>query len=69
MTTPHTALNLTFGDRYDAIKANNESKAVLNKVCCPDDVADAVLAFITGSGLVTGQNVVCDGGMLIGPRL
>lgn len=62
-------LKAGFGDRYDGIKANNEKKAVLNKVCKPDDVADAVLAFITGSNLVTGQNVVCDGGMLIGPRL
>lgn len=62
-------LKAGFGDRYDAIKANNEKKAVLNKVCQPEDVADAVLAFITGSSLVTGQNVVCDGGMLIGPRL
>lgn len=62
-------LKAGFGDRYDSIKANNEKKAVLNKVCQPEDVADAALAFITGSRLVTGQNVVCDGGMLIGPRL
>lgn len=62
-------LKAGFGDRYDVIKANNEQKAVLNKVCQPEDVADAVLAFITGSKLITGQNVVCDGGMLIGPRL
>lgn len=62
-------LKAGFGDRYDAIKSNNEKKAVLNKVCQPEDVADAVLAFVTGSNLVTGQNVVCDGGMLIGPKL
>jgi 3-oxoacyl-[acyl-carrier protein] reductase len=62
-------LRAGFGDKYDAIKSNNEKKAVLNKVCQPEDVADAVLSLITGSSLVTGQNIICDGGMLIGPRL
>lgn len=55
-------------DHYDAIKAANEQKSVLNKTCTAEDVADAILAFITGSDLVTGQITVVDGGMLIGPR-
>ena len=62
-------LKAGFGDRYDKVKAANEAKAVLGKVCQPEDVAAAILAFIQGSDLVTGQTVVCDGGMLIGPKL
>ena len=54
------------GDDYDAVKAKVEDAAVLRKVCRPEDVSAAILSLITGSDLVTGQNVVCDGGMLIG---
>jgi NAD(P)-dependent dehydrogenase (short-subunit alcohol dehydrogenase family) len=61
-------LKAGFGDRYEKVKAGNEAKAVLGKVCQPEDVAAAILAFIEGSDLVTGQTVVCDGGMLIGPK-
>ncbi len=57
------------GDAYDVIKDVNEAKAVLGKVCQAEDVSDAIMSFITGSNLVTGQTVVVDGGMLIGPRL
>jgi hypothetical protein len=28
----------------------------------------AVLSLITGSDMITGQNLVCDGGSMIGPR-
>jgi 3-oxoacyl-[acyl-carrier protein] reductase len=62
-------LKAGFGDKYDMIKANNENKAVLGKVSQPEDVAEAIVSFITGSKLVTGQNIVCDGGALIGPKL
>ena len=30
-----------------------------------DDVAAAIMSFITGSELITGQTIVVDGGMLI----
>ena len=56
------------GDQYEAAKAGHEKRAVLGKVCEPKDVAAAVLGLIQGSDMVTGQNVVCDGGMTIGPR-
>lgn len=62
-------LKAGFGDKYEQIKANNERKAVLGKVCRPEDVADAILSLVMGSKLVTGQNIVCDGGALIGPKL
>lgn len=55
-------------DRYDETKNSHESKAVLGKVCQPDDVAAAVVSLITGSDLITGQNLVCDGGSTIGPK-
>lgn len=56
------------GPAYEPAKKSSEGRAVLGKVCAPADVAAAILAFITGSDLVTGQVLVCDGGMLIGPK-
>jgi 3-oxoacyl-[acyl-carrier protein] reductase len=62
-------LKAGLGDAYDKRKAGIEHRATLGKVSEPEDVADAILCFITGSALVTGQNIVCDGGMLLGPKL
>ena len=56
------------GDRYEAQRKASSAKAVLGKVSNADDIADAILAFIRGSDMVTGQTVVVDGGMLIGPK-
>ena len=53
------------GEAYEPAMKAIAQRAPLQKVCEPEDVADAILAFITGSDLVTGQVVVCDGGMLI----
>ncbi len=47
------------------MKAAFEQKALLGKVCDPDDVADAILSLVTGSDLVTGQVLACEGGVLI----
>jgi len=55
-----------WGEAYDAVKQISEQRSPLQRVCEPQDVADVILGFITGSDLVTGQIVVCDGGMLIG---
>lgn len=57
------------GDNYETVKAANEAKAVLGKVSQPEDIADAILTFISGSSNVTGQIMVVDGGMLIGPKI
>jgi NAD(P)-dependent dehydrogenase (short-subunit alcohol dehydrogenase family) len=35
-------------------------------VCDPIDVARAILSLIEGSELITGQTLVCDGGMTLG---
>ena len=39
-----------------------EEKTPLGRVCSPDDVAAAIMSFITGSQLLTGQTIVVDGG-------
>jgi 3-oxoacyl-[acyl-carrier protein] reductase len=62
-------LKAGLGKHYEPVKAANEAKAVLNKVCTADDVAAAIMSFIHGSNLITGQTVVVDGGMLIGPKI
>lgn len=54
------------GDAYDAVLQYYSGKALLKKVCEPEDVAAAILSFITGSDLVTGQILTVDGGMTLG---
>ncbi|MEM7394442.1 MAG: glucose 1-dehydrogenase [Verrucomicrobiota bacterium] len=53
------------GEHYEPVKQAFEAKVPLNRVCDPDDVAEAVLSLITGSDLVTGQTLTCDSGLLI----
>lgn len=55
-----------YGDSYEAIKRSVEKKNPLRKICQPQDIADAIVSLATGSSLVTGQVLVCDGGMLLG---
>lgn len=54
------------GDAYDAVLQYYSGKALLKKVCDPEDVAAAILSFISGSDLVTGQILTVDGGMTLG---
>jgi len=54
------------GPNYEPAKKVAESRALLNRVCEPSDVADAVLGVLAGSDLVTGHTVVCDGGWMLG---
>jgi len=56
-----------FGDAFDAVKSAMEGKAVLGRVCRPDDVAHCILGLIEGPDLVTGHVVPIEGGMLIAP--
>ena len=53
------------GAAYDTVLQAMENRVPLGKVSQPEDVAAAILSLITGSELVTGQILVCDGGMLI----
>ncbi len=53
------------GEAYEPVKEFYEQKAVLKRVCEPEDVAAAILSIITGSDLVTAQIIVVDGGMTL----
>lgn len=57
------------GERFEEVKEAFARKAVLKKVCLPEDIAEAIVGLITGSDLITGQILVCDAGFLTGPRL
>lgn len=50
---------------YGAVKQSLEERVPLRRVCEPEDVRDAILSLVEGSDLVTGQVLVCDGGMTI----
>jgi len=54
------------GAVYERVKTAAESRVPLKRVCDPLDVAQAILGLIQGSDLVTGQTLVCDGGMTLG---
>ncbi len=54
------------GPAYERVKTAAEGRAPLKKVCDPIDVARAILSLIEGSDLITGQTLVCDGGMTLG---
>jgi len=54
------------GAAYEAIKQAAERRSALGRVSTPEDVAAAIVALVTGSDMVTGQILACDGGMLIG---
>jgi 3-oxoacyl-[acyl-carrier protein] reductase len=53
------------GRAYERTKRGFEEALPLGQVCTPETVADAVLGLLLGSDLVTGQTLVCDGGMMI----
>ena len=59
-------LKAGLGEAYDAVMEGARQRSVLQRVAEPEDVAAAVLGLIAGSDLVTGQTVVCDGGMTLG---
>jgi 3-oxoacyl-[acyl-carrier protein] reductase len=50
------------GAAYEGTKKFWEGKAVLGKVCDPDDVAAAILSLIEGSDMVTGHILPVEGG-------
>jgi 3-oxoacyl-[acyl-carrier protein] reductase len=44
-------------------KTDYASKAMLRKICKPEDIAEVIFFLCTGAALVTGQTIVVDGGM------
>ncbi|MGE0535830.1 MAG: SDR family NAD(P)-dependent oxidoreductase [Pirellulales bacterium] len=53
------------GLAYDVVLKAMEDRAPMHRVCDPEDVADVIMSLITGTQMITGQTIVCDGGMLI----
>lgn len=53
------------GDKYTAVLAAWEQSLPLQRVCQPDDVAEAIVGLIVGNSLITGQTLTVDGGMTI----
>lgn len=58
-------LETGLGAAYELVKQQIEAKVPLGRVNEPEDVAAAILSLITGGDMITGQVLVCDGGMLI----
>ncbi len=54
------------GGAYEQAMSTVAAQCPLEKVSEPDDIAAAILSIVNGSPMVTGQILVCDGGMLIG---
>jgi len=54
------------GKAYEQAKNTIAQACPLEKVSDPEDIAAAIMSLVTGSKLVTGQVLVCDGGMIIG---
>jgi len=53
------------GRAYERFKTTFEESLPMGRVAQPEDAAEAILSVIAGSDLVTGQALVCDGGMMI----
>jgi 3-oxoacyl-[acyl-carrier protein] reductase len=49
-------------ERYEATKAYLEDQSPLGVTATPDTVADAILYFIAGAGITTGETLILDGG-------
>jgi len=52
------------GSRYESVKQRVEQCLPLGRVATPDDIAQAILSLIQCEH-ITGQTLVCDGGMTI----
>ena len=52
---------------YEKVKAMYEGNAPLGRACTPEDVAEAVVWLVDGARTVTGELLLLDGGMHLGP--
>jgi 3-oxoacyl-[acyl-carrier protein] reductase len=50
------------GDAFGAMKRSAVDRSLLDAVCTPEDVKDAIFGFLLGSRLTTGEILVVDGG-------
>ena len=66
MVTGHSIPGVAVTTRqYDELKGHFLEQTPLGHVVTPDDVADAILSFVTGSRYVTGQLLTLDGGFTL----
>ncbi len=54
-------------EAYERLKAGYESNTPLGRACTPQDVAEAVLWLLEGARTVTGELLLLDSGMHLGP--
>ena len=52
---------------YEKVKAMYEGNAPLGRACTPEDVAEAVVWLVDGARTVTGELLLLDGGIHLGP--
>ena len=53
-------------DNYENALRRTQESTPLNVASTPEDIADGVLYFITGAGVVTGETLLLDGGAHLG---
>jgi len=47
---------------YEAVKSNLEETSPLNVTSSPETVGEAIIYFICGAGIITGETLIVDGG-------
>ncbi|MGE3933014.1 MAG: SDR family NAD(P)-dependent oxidoreductase [Rhodospirillaceae bacterium] len=57
-----------FGDAFEGMKENWIRNSPLKKAPTPEEIADVVMWLVEGAALTTGQCIVCDTGMILGPQ-
>ncbi|MGE5302350.1 MAG: SDR family NAD(P)-dependent oxidoreductase [Alphaproteobacteria bacterium] len=55
------------GDAYEEHKAHWETSSPLRKAATPEEVAATILWLVESAALITGQTIVADAGMTLGP--
>lgn len=53
-------------DKYEAYKQSLLKSTPLQKVCKPEDIAEAAVWFADGANMITGEIIILDGGMHLG---
>jgi 3-oxoacyl-[acyl-carrier protein] reductase len=53
------------GLAYEVVRKAMEDRVPMHRVCEPEEVTAVIMNLISNSPMVTGQTIVCDGGMLI----
>ena len=46
-------------------KEASVERTPLKRACTPQDIADVAFFLLTGAGMVTGQTIICDGGLTL----